>query len=95
MEKGPFKLKSGNKPSIAELSGALPMKEPAKKMKPKVGEVTGSYTATFTEKKKKKKKKSKFNFNKTRDFSKSADYSQKAIDYRKYSDLEKHDTDRD
>jgi hypothetical protein len=61
-------------------------------MAPKEGKVKGSYTATFT----KKKKKSKFNlkgkgkFN----FKKSADYSQKAIDHRKYSNPEKYDDDR-
>ena len=27
MKKGPFKLKSGNKPSMAQLSGVSPMKE--------------------------------------------------------------------
>ena len=93
MKNGPFKLKSGNKPSIAKLTGApLKMKEPTKKTKPKVGDEHGSYTATFT--KKKKKNKSKFDFKKTRDFSKSADYSKKARDYRKYSNPEKYDDDR-
>ena len=91
MKNGPFKLKSGNKPSIAKLTGApLKMKEPTKKMKPKVGEVIGSHTAKFT----KKKKKSKFDFKKTRDFSKIADYSKKAMDYRKYSNPEKYGDDR-
>ncbi len=79
-------------------SGALPMKEPAKKTKPEVpmapkeGKVKGSYTATFT----KKKKKSKFNLKRKGkfNFKKSADYSQKAIDYRKYSNPEKYDDDR-
>ena len=93
MENGPFKLKSGNKPSIAKLTGApLKMKEPTKKMKPKVGDVIGSHTAKFTEKKKKKKFdfKGKGNF----DFKKTRDYSKKARDYKKYSDLEKYDDDR-
>ena len=27
MKKGPFKLKSGNKPSIAKMTGASPMKD--------------------------------------------------------------------
>jgi hypothetical protein len=61
-------------------------------MAPKEGKVKGSYTATFT----KKKKKSKFNLKRKGkfNFKKSADYSQKAIDYRKYSNPEKYDDDR-
>ena len=61
-------------------------------MAPKEGKVIGSHTAKFTQ----KKKKSKFNFKGKGkfNFGKSADYSQKAIDHRKYSNPEKYDDDR-
>ena len=43
MKKGPFKLKSGNKPSMAKLAGVSPVKQEKKAM------MTSSFTETPTE----------------------------------------------
>ncbi len=43
MKKGPFKLRSGNKPSMAKLAGVSPVKQEKKAM------MTSSFTETPTE----------------------------------------------
>ena len=50
MKKGPFKLKSGNKPSIVKMTGASPMKKEEKVVKGKTYdavEVSGGKKTTF------------------------------------------------
>ena len=69
--KSAFKLKSGNKPSMAKLAGVSPMKD----------KVIGSHTAKFTQKKK------GFDFTGTGNFKFPKDYDMKKYsDYTKYDD---------
>ena len=98
MKKGPFKLRSGNKPSMAKLAGVSPVKvdpdapgtpdEPGYEP-PVTREELDEEGKEIYDKLRKNKKGKKI------DFKKTTDYSQKAIDYRRFSNPEKYDDDRD
>jgi hypothetical protein len=93
MKKAPFKLKSGNKPSMAKMAGVDP-DAPGTPGKPgyeppvRREELDKKGKKIFDANQAKKKKAKKINFKANND------YSQKAIDYRRTSDLEKYDDDR-
>ena len=53
MKKGPFKLKSGNKPSIAKMAGASPMKDVKSNNLLESVEVSGGKKTTFDDKNRK------------------------------------------